>query len=64
MQMMTRKHFVLIAHLFKSTKPDASNTVAMRQWESTVMQFVHAGVTMNPRFNATRFLKACDLWLR
>jgi len=36
----------------------------MRQWESTVMQFAHAGVTMNPRFNATRFLKACDLWLR
>jgi hypothetical protein len=69
---MTRQHFQVIAEALASLKPDRGNRYASRtvqtkgaaafaQWEATVRGLAFKLASYNPRFNFSRFYKACGL---
>ena len=63
---MTRKDFEGLAAILKALKP-AWNDYALtyngaaKLWKETAIELASWCATQNPRFDRTRFLKACGL---
>lgn len=62
--MMTRKHFEIIARVLHSVKPnfhDAQTQGESSMWDSIVREFCNVLQTINPRFDADKFIAACGI---
>lgn len=57
---MQHRHFAVIAAALRDAKPLNATDVGMNQWQSTVNSFVVVCRSSNGRFNAERFLAACN----
>ena len=61
---MTRKHFIALAKALKETKPMEDITLLqdtlLLQWQTDVIAITEVLSMSNDRFDADRFLKACN----
>jgi hypothetical protein len=62
---MQHRHFAAIASALRDSKPipeydESHNPAKMAQWKSTVNSFIVICRSSNARFNAERFLAACN----
>jgi hypothetical protein len=58
--MISRKHFQMIADELKSNRPEAHwDANKMTQWQLDVRAVAKALSSLNPRFDFARFYKAC-----
>jgi hypothetical protein len=57
---MTRKHYVMLAHVLHSAKPTMDDPAAFSQWEKDCGTLAYALSQDNPRFDRERFVTACE----
>ena len=60
---MTRKDYVLLAHALHASKPrpqESDYLSASLQWGADVQSIARALQGENPRFDAERFVTACE----
>ena len=56
---MTAKHFEMIAAAFRRSRPDPNSSHHI-QWEKDVEAIASACAEVNPNFNRSRFVDACE----
>jgi hypothetical protein len=57
---MTRKHFEAVARAMAFNRPHDTTGEAYVQWMLSCASLASEFEAINPRFDATRFLAACD----
>jgi hypothetical protein len=58
---MTKKHFIQLAQLLKSLKPETTNGADYALWVDFVSGMASFCSGFNGRFDRSRFLSACGL---